>query len=467
MMHRFFFALAVAVVGVSAFERPAEAGITGAALTTPSSVITNPCPISVPFTGTISGSPGTKFTYSFNRFVNGVQQVAPGGAATMPASGSISVSDNVSFASSASGRTFDQIWVHNIAPSQADVYGNIVTVAVTCGAAPTPPPSSIVAPTNLKQTTDPGACGDHVAPLFGGIICGAALSNGNLVLIWDYKYPGSVDGFRIYQTNNGGPKQVDKQSGMTGKALDVKATDAKGNCYLVRAYKGSAESGNSNTVCVGGGANLSSLNLPITNTRYTYHYRIAENDAPYCGLRTNGTGGRYLEGSGWALLVGYSHSYDAGTQPLPCWQVVDYAYRSAVKFDLSPLSGRKIWKATLTMVVANGWTDFNHDNRVNVSCASQIMYATSDWSGAKDLIDGDPYLDMPNGTPNASANTGTVSISGGRNVSIDVTDAVRRWKIGQPNFGFVFRGPRENYPNSNEECASEYGNLNLRVDYFN
>ena len=170
-----FFALCVLI----AQPRLANATITSSlALVGPNPV--NGCPANVQFTGTISGTPGTTFTYSFNRFVNSVQQVVGGNMMTMPPGGSITVNDSISIAASTNGVTFDQIWVHNIGTFQPDVYSNEVHFTVNCvTATPSPGPSLLPGPkppsipNGLTSTNDPQACTAH-----GGLAAGLACSGG-------------------------------------------------------------------------------------------------------------------------------------------------------------------------------------------------------------------------------------------------------------------------------------------------
>jgi hypothetical protein len=112
--------------------RPAAAAVTTATLTATTPSYSGKCPVNETFTGTIVGTAGTTFQYSFNRFINGAQQVQNVGAGTIPASGSLAVSDSFSVGSNSTGTNFDQIWVHNIAGGQADMYSNKATFAVTC-----------------------------------------------------------------------------------------------------------------------------------------------------------------------------------------------------------------------------------------------------------------------------------------------------------------------------------------------
>lgn len=121
-----------AVIFLVALARPATAAVTVALLNSTTPTYSGKCATTEAFTGTISGTPGTTFQYSFNRFINSVQQVQNIGAATIPPSGTFSVSDSLSIASSSTGVNFDQIWVHNISGGQSDVYSNKSTFSVTC-----------------------------------------------------------------------------------------------------------------------------------------------------------------------------------------------------------------------------------------------------------------------------------------------------------------------------------------------
>ncbi len=464
MSLRVAIALSALVLLVSGVATPAAANISSATLASPSTSYSGPCPTTMSFNGSVAGAAGTKFTVAFNRYLNGVQQVVDKGPFTMPAGGSVSVSDSISVAATTSGSTFDQIWVHGISAGQPDVYSNKVNFSVTCGPVPTPVPAGPAPPTNLKATTDPAVCGDHVAPLFGALICGAALKDGDLILVWDYPDAGSVDGFHIYQLNGSTHTLVDKQSGMTGKALSVKAADAKSLCYVVRAYKGSTESADSNSTCTPtiGLVTHVHTNLPISALKYVYHFSHYYSTATYC-FYTGGLGGHELDYVSGNLLVGYVNSWDPGTDPFPCYEKIDHAYRSAVKFDLAPLAGKKLWKAVLTFTTTKSWAAVG----TPATCATEMMYGIGDWTGAKDLIPGDSYQVFPTGA-HVNVSNPSVHIVNSTTFSIDVTDAVRAWLDGsRPNWGFVFRGAREDYAKDNDVCTSLYGNVALGVDYFN
>ncbi|HXM19473.1 MAG TPA: hypothetical protein VN934_11785 [Candidatus Tumulicola sp.] len=140
--------------------RPAAASVTTATLTATTPSYSGKCPVTEAFTGAISGTPGTTFQYSFNRYINGVQQVQNVGAGTIPSNGTFSpVNDSFSIASSSTGTNFDQIWVHNIAGGQADVYSNKASFTATCVLIllSTMPPIPVASPpfSSKNQVTQP------------------------------------------------------------------------------------------------------------------------------------------------------------------------------------------------------------------------------------------------------------------------------------------------------------------------
>src|SRR6202049_3782358 len=115
-------ALAVFTLLVAAVRTPAAASITSASVSGPS--FSGPCPTTMVFKGTVTGTPGTTFKLSFNRLIKGVQQLADESSASIPACVSLAVSDSFVIVKNASGSTFDQIWVHGISGGQSDVYSN-------------------------------------------------------------------------------------------------------------------------------------------------------------------------------------------------------------------------------------------------------------------------------------------------------------------------------------------------------
>ncbi len=245
---------AAALLGLS---RPSSAAVTASLSIIGSTPIAAKCPVNVKFTGTIAGAPGTTFTYSFNRFINSVQNVVNGGTMTMPGSGSIAVNDSIPIVASTSGTTFDQVWVHNISGGQPDVYSNTSTFSVTCGSVTMPVMQGVIvsvavaAPTNVIATRDVNLCAKHINMLF----CKAAIDSSDQPLVWDWagnaSYP-TLDGYKVYRVDRGHHDLVETTSagdGVHGTFIGAMGL-ANGRCFVVTGYVGSHESVPSAQACV-------------------------------------------------------------------------------------------------------------------------------------------------------------------------------------------------------------------------
>ena len=123
-------AIAAAAVFLLSAARPGRAPITGATISTTQPSFTGACPATITFTGAITGTAGTTFTYNFVRIDHGVFEFSGDTAATMPASGSLAVTDSVTI--SASTNNSEQLVVKNIAGGQPNVYSTALSYSVTC-----------------------------------------------------------------------------------------------------------------------------------------------------------------------------------------------------------------------------------------------------------------------------------------------------------------------------------------------
>ncbi|HEV2907880.1 MAG TPA: hypothetical protein VGX02_01315, partial [Candidatus Eremiobacteraceae bacterium] len=265
----------------------ASAAIT-ATLTPVTPAYTGTCPASVKFTGTISGSPGNSFQYSFVHFINGVEQVVNVGSATLPASGTMPVNDSMSIAATTGANTFDQLWVHNISGGLPDVYSGKASFSVTCGTQPVPTPNQSSSsagskynkpivplldpdddagnparPLNITTSTDPKVCGAHISnPIVGGLLCVPIAASNKLFIVWTWQphpkctsCPQDVDGFKIYQTDASATTMtyLSKSSagaGVTAGVLNVPGGGFLSKCYTVTAYKGAKESHPGYRTCI-------------------------------------------------------------------------------------------------------------------------------------------------------------------------------------------------------------------------
>lgn len=152
-----------------------------------------------------------------------------------------------------------------------------------------------------------------------------------------------------------------------------------------------------------------------------------------------------------STLVGYSHHYDPGTQPCPCWEYVDCAYRGYVGFDVSKLKQTGIVSATLkwepTTQRSTGDAVSNSGN-----CIAKVYQATETWQKGRTTAGEEiPWLF-----------TGETDLRAGE---LNVSQTVRGWlNSTQPNYGFFFVGPNENVDEkNNNECLTTMYNLRLEA----
>lgn len=449
-----------------ALPRLAYAGITSATMSGGQPPHSG-CPVTLQFNGSINGTPGTSFAFSFNRYINSVQQVVAGGNVTLPASGTVAVSDSISISSTTTSTSFDQIWVHNIKGGQSDVYSNKANYSVNC-APPTPPPTPTPGPTpppsanSLNSTNDPQVCTAH-GGFGGGLACTAGFSNGWLALIWNAPNACSscIDGYKVYRVDGGQHSFVYNQN--NGKdvtlALVTKPSDGfNGKCYSVTSYKGNAESSDSNTYCVNGPIDtpvVRSFNITANAERNVYHHYNYTGFGPGCGLPTNG----YAPGPG--LSVGFLHDYGSSVG-ITCYEDT-VVYQGAVNFELGSAgillrnSKASVKSATLTFQKISG----------NGSCLAAVRLPTSDWSNAQDLISSNTYSPgIPWSYNSESVSMQGVLISSSGNYSIDVTSAINNFAKGNwPDYGFVLIGGNEDTSgyHDNNVCVTDYGNFALNV----
>lgn len=277
-----------------------------------------------------------------------------------------------------------------------------------------------------------------------------------LALIWSSG--GGADGYKVYRVDGGQHTLIYTQA--NGKdvtlALVEKPSDGfNGKCYVVTAYRGKAESADSNFFCAGGyqgGPIVESFTVVPNDARWVEHRYHFEQFAPGCGLEVSGTKPQTT------FDVGFAHSYDTSAG-FTC-SVTNYVFQSAVGFDLGPggivLRGSKasIKSATLS---------FQRTDPSNVSCLAGVHLPTVDWSNAQELIAHDDYRgNIPWGQPNQSVNTGVVKISG-TNYSIDVASAVSDFAKGnRTNHGFLLVGGNEDTSGEdNNKCDSTFAGFVL------
>jgi hypothetical protein len=128
----------------------------------------------------------------------------------------------------------------------------------------------------------------------------------------------------------------------------------------------------------------------------------------------------------------------------------NWVYRGAFVFDLGPMAGRVLQKATLHLRVSNTEVQSGYDNLR--SCGDELGTGKASWWAGSDWIEAD-WVDSTIGT--------------GPKADVDVTQEVRSWMNGKPNWGFVLRSQQENINAFTEaKCISTYDPPTLTVEYF-
>ncbi len=325
-------------------------------------------------------------------------------------------------------------------------------------------------PVSLTQTGFLDVCIKHFPSwdiFFGPTACKVAVENGDIILIWDWlapifpptdpkvSYATKIDGYHIYEVNSKGtPSLIKTVSFQDKKVLILKRSWITLGKFMVRAYVGPLESANSNLYTMGGtSGGLATVSIPaVPNSVNGISYFVdwAGKEADSCG-----TAGIRPEDEPYVtrtdqILVGFYHDYKDG-----CIEVYDYYYRSSLLFDLSAIKG-PVSKAVLKYVQGKTIaTDNDGFTEKLQSCAYSLNITTE--ISTSGITGFDPYLLLPtNGYPGAIH-------------SVDVTQAVRDWMLGERNQGFLFIGRDESLPESIDrldKCESLYDSFYLTVTYF-
>ena len=107
-------------------------------------------------------------------------------------------------------------------------------------------PVGIVAPHDLRRTTDKNECFAHG----GGAYCQDASQLRQPVLIWEWNGNlTTIDGFHLYKVTGGRSLAQDIPARLNQKITWSAWTAKPGTCYVVTAYKAQSESADSNKWC--------------------------------------------------------------------------------------------------------------------------------------------------------------------------------------------------------------------------
>jgi hypothetical protein len=123
------------------------------------------------------------------------------------------------------------------------------------GVTPRTIPLALVAPTNLRRTTDTTICAAHLGPIENASSCQSRLKLAQIILVWDYSGPLSAGAAVGFQINRGGTDALDIFNGSKGWYLGLGqgyGNAGPGDCFSVfaRTRDGLSKSSTSNTACL-------------------------------------------------------------------------------------------------------------------------------------------------------------------------------------------------------------------------
>jgi len=195
------------------------------------------------------------------------------------------------------------------------------------------------------------------------------------------------------------------------------------------------------------------------------------NMPPWCSMRTRGLAPPWSGGRG-QVVVGYTNFFDPGTDPFPCWERIDHAYRGQVRFATQHMNryrrgsqvgftNAELW---FTLVAGERSENGVAYERALWSAAARLGVVIGPWSatGVDAVLDGFPSATFLRALP-TGAKPGGVRVTE-RTFRVPVTDMVVNWVCeARPNRGFVLRGPDEEFADDNDRYISRYRNFRLRL----
>jgi hypothetical protein len=442
-----------------------------------------PCPVTVKFTGNISGKAFAKISYVFAHTLGKTTTKTVPVSATLPKSGLLPpVYESLIIDAAHAGAQTNEL---DVTPGTSKASAAFTVACTTLAPAqistsvfstPTPKPSpqlvqlafNSIPPPTLRQAASALDCAAHFGSdiLFVPTLCAAAMKAG-LMLVWDWSpaagcptCPQTLDGYNIYRVDGGRRQKLWSQTPQDAKGWGppIPSDGWNGKCYQVSAYKGSQESFFSNRVCVGGNVVVGTQTVTLTPQRVRTAHHLTIHQSGVCNS-TDTT----LSFSN-QFEVGYDYSIFTAF----CDKHISNNYRGAVLFDLSSLSGKKVFKATLHL--GQSYTDYEGSPNSTASYQfvdSPHIFHTASWSCGNVIGTGiGAWWSTPSWFGVSDFNSWTGSSTP---LDIDVTIKVGSWLAGTPNYGFVMHSSIEGDLNDFKylwACTTTVNHPTLTVEYF-
>jgi len=282
--------------------------------------------------------------------------------------------------------------------------------------APLPAGAAIARPTHLRPVQSKADCAAALSLL--AVICGAAVTKGDLQLTWD-ESDKSVTGYRVYRVDGGGHKLLGTATALY--FLVNKPSEGYANlCFAVQAYVGKQTSADSEQYCYRPGATATTRSFKPSRTvtqvawvapanvncggnsltgstyfqaadkdygsAFTAFFPFLTNEQPPSGRV--GVGGVYAgnEAAIFAAKVHYSSLFGApfcsGVSPYTGGDLTAQIHAlAAMAFNLGELATHKLYsamlmlKASQTIVFASGKAAFSN----SVWCPVYVGAANQEW----------------------------------------------------------------------------------------
>ena len=366
---------------------------------------------------------------------------------------------------------------------------------------------SLAAPHDLHEITSRKGCGTVPPPIAGPLVCDGLIRSGGIMLAWNDDAT-TLNGYKVYRVDGGQHTLVATVSnGAAARFVGLSKSQGPfaGRCYVLEAYSGTLESRPSDRFCATGDSTATVKTLtPNQSSSLTTRSVSLQNYNNACGLNIDPnqilTGLKTLfgttftsyfswlsgatAGGNWTVnrqssvlevgALGAAFEIHSSTQAfsfLDCGKLGSYnttnndadAYSlSGVAFPLGPLSGHRVYSATLTMgvgpsvVIRSG----KFTRTSGYSCVTEADAAAGQWWTVANL--------------NAwgyRSQKASFAYGPATSIKTDVTSIVQTWADDHDagDNGFILRVAGDNpalKPVTPSACMTQYKAPKLEVVYF-
>jgi len=354
-----------------------------------------------------------------------------------------------------------------------------------CGYSTLPSPA-VLNPVNPPQppaiVQSLNDCTQALGVLVGGLSCPALLAqlskqSGSVGLAWGAWVPCSapscvqqIDGYTIYKvttqvTGSGGRLGVHLLTQSQTKIGQANAqarlsvvTASSGDCFALTAYAGGKESDLSSAACVPATYSVAPQRMELRPSLHLYTWTL-QPGAQNCTTATVGPSNLLVHPG--QDLIGIARAQDIPTDDCDLhYSTNGYFARSAEYFDVSSLRGKSIVGSQLVVSVVMAW-GAAVPRHPPCGVAYVVGVASQDWTRGWDVGTPVPL----NGIGSQFANLGPPLYTG--LAQFDVTNIVKGWLKGDPNYGFAYQDRYEDTSGLKPgDWCLNFINGKLEVQYY-